>query len=97
MRRPGKRGLYTSFIQTTATVGLFLSLIVILLRPHRLGEEAFADWGWRIPFLVSILLLGVSLWIRLKLNESPVVPEDEGRGQGLEDAAERDASASGRT
>ncbi|HEX2558642.1 MFS transporter, partial [Phenylobacterium sp.] len=69
---PGRRGLYTSFIQTTATLGLFLSLIVILLVRSNLGEEAFRDWGWRIPFLVSIILLGVSLWIRLRLNESPV-------------------------
>jgi MFS family permease len=69
---PGRRGLYTSFIQTTATLGLFLSLIVILLARGAMGEEAFGDWGWRIPFLVSIVLLAVSLWIRLRLNESPV-------------------------
>jgi MFS family permease len=69
---PGKRGLYTSWIQTTATAGLFLSLIVILLVRTNIGEDAFKEWGWRIPFLVSILLLGVSLWIRLRLNESPV-------------------------
>jgi MFS family permease len=79
---PGKRGLYTSFIQITATLGLFLSLVVILLVRKQIGEEAFADWGWRIPFLVSILLLGVSLWIRLRLNESPVFQKmiDEGKG-----------------
>ena len=69
---PGKRGLYTSWIQTTATAGLFLSLIVILVVRTNIGEDAFRAWGWRIPFLVSILLLGVSLWIRLRLNESPV-------------------------
>jgi len=69
---PGKRGLYTSWIQTTATIGLFLSLIVILVVRAQVGEDAFKAWGWRIPFLVSIVLLGVSLWIRLKLNESPV-------------------------
>lgn len=69
---PGKRGLYTSWIQTTATFGLFLSLAVILIVRTTFGEEAFAAWGWRIPFLVSALLLGVSLWIRLRLNESPV-------------------------
>ncbi len=69
---PGRRGLYTSFIQTTATLGLFLSLVVILGVRTQLGEEAFGDWGWRIPFLASALLLGVSLWIRLRLNESPV-------------------------
>ena len=69
---PGKRGLYTSWIQITATLGLFLSLVVILLVRTWIGEDAFREWGWRIPFLVSALLLGVSLWIRLKLNESPV-------------------------
>ncbi|MBJ7410882.1 MAG: MFS transporter [Phenylobacterium sp.] len=78
---PGKRGLYTSWIQTTATFGLFLSLIVILLVRTQIGEEAFRAWGWRIPFLVSILLLGVSMWIRLRLNESPVFKQmvDEGK------------------
>ncbi len=78
---PGKRGLYTSFIQTTATLGLFLSLIVILLVRTNIGEDAFGDWGWRVPFLASILLLGVSLWIRLRLNESPVFQKmvDEGK------------------
>ena len=78
---PGKRGLYTSFIQTTATLGLFLSLIVILLVRTNIGEDAFAAWGWRVPFLASILLLGVSLWIRLRLNESPVFQKmvDEGK------------------
>ncbi len=77
---PGKRGLYTSWIQITATLGLFLSLIVILMVRSQVGEEAFKAWAWRIPFLVSILLLGVSLWIRLKLNESPVFQKmvDEG-------------------
>ena len=77
---PGKRGLYTSWIQTTATFGLFLSLLVILIVRTNIGEEAFKAWGWRIPFLVSILLLGVSLWIRLRLNESPVFQKmlDEG-------------------
>jgi len=66
-----KRGLYTSWIQTTATFGLFLSLIVILVTRTAVGEDAFAVWGWRIPFLVSVAMLGVSLWIRLQLNESP--------------------------
>ncbi|MDP3853441.1 MFS transporter [Phenylobacterium sp.] len=77
---PGKRGLYTSWIQTTATLGLFLSLIVILLVRTLLGEEVFKAWAWRIPFLVSSILLGVSLWIRLRLNESPVFQKmvDEG-------------------
>ncbi|MGY4474318.1 MFS transporter [Bradyrhizobium sp. USDA 3364] len=69
---PGKRGYYTSFIQTTATLGLFLSLLVILFTRTLTGEKDFAEWGWRIPFLVSVLLLGISVWIRLRLNESPV-------------------------
>src|SRR5205809_4355916 len=59
----GKRGAYTSWIQTTATLGLFLSLLVILGTRTWIGEEAFADWGWRVPFIVSILLLAVSVWI----------------------------------
>ncbi|HEX2801288.1 MAG TPA: MFS transporter [Phenylobacterium sp.] len=77
---PGKRGLYTSWIQTTATLGLFLSLIVIIAVRTWLGEDAFKAWGWRVPFLVSVVLLGVSLWIRLRLNESPVFQKmvDEG-------------------
>jgi len=68
----GKRGLYTSWIQVTATMGLFLSLIVIIAVRTGVGEPAFRAWGWRVPFLLSIVLLGVSLWIRLRLNESPV-------------------------
>nr|WP_312300068.1 MFS transporter [Stutzerimonas nitrititolerans] len=68
----GRRGFYTSWIQTTATLGLFLSLLVILGTRTWMGEEAFADWGWRIPFLLSILLLAISVWIRLTLSESPV-------------------------
>jgi len=77
----GRRGFYTSWIQTTATVGLFLSLIVILITRTQMGEDAFKVWGWRIPFLVSIVLLGASLWIRLQLNESPAFQRmvDEGR------------------
>jgi MFS family permease len=77
----GKRGYYTSFIQTTATLGLFLSLLVILFTRTILGEPAFAAWGWRIPFLLSVVLLGVSVIIRLKLNESPVFQKmkDEGK------------------
>ena len=67
----GKRGAYTSWIQTTATLGLFLSLLVILACRVSMSPEDFAAWGWRIPFLVSIVLLGVSVWIRLMLNESP--------------------------
>ena len=68
----GRRGLYTSFIQTTATLGLFAALLVVIGTRTLLGEAAFADWGWRVPFLISILLLAVSLWIRLQLEESPV-------------------------
>ncbi|QCO68599.1 MHS family MFS transporter [Luteimonas yindakuii] len=68
----GKRGLYTSFIQTTATVGLFLSLLVILGCRLILGNEAFAEWGWRIPFLISFVLLIISIWIRMQLSESPL-------------------------
>ncbi|MCG5235776.1 MFS transporter [Xanthobacter oligotrophicus] len=67
----GRRGFYTSWIQTTATLGLFLSLIIILVTRTLVGEPAFAAWGWRIPFLVSIALLGISVWIRLQLSESP--------------------------
>ena len=63
-----KRGAFTAWIQTTATLGLFLSLMVILGTRTAIGEEAFADWGWRIPFLVSIFLLGISVWIRLSMN-----------------------------
>ena len=78
----GKRGLYTSFIQTTATLGLFAALLVVIGIRTALGEEDFAQWGWRIPFLVSILLLGVSLWIRMKLNESPVFRRMKAEGKG---------------
>ena len=69
---PGERGSYTSWIQTTATMGLFLSLLVITTCRVVLGAETFAAWGWRIPFLVSLVLLGISVWIRLALEESPV-------------------------
>ena len=69
---PGKRGLYTSWIQTTATLGLFAALLVVIGTRTGMGEEAFKAWGWRIPFLASLLLLIVSLWIRMKLDESPV-------------------------
>jgi len=69
---PGKRGFFTSWIQTTATVGLFAALLVVIGTRTYLGEDAFKVWGWRIPFLVSILLLVVSLWIRMRLSESPV-------------------------
>src|SRR5882762_3221303 len=68
----GKRGLYTSWIQTTATLGLFAALLVVIGTRTWLGEDAFKVWGWRIPFIVSVVLLAVSLWIRMQLSESPV-------------------------
>jgi MFS family permease len=77
----GKRGAYTSWIQTTATLGLFLSLMVILGVRTAVGEAAFADWGWRVPFLVSILLLAVSVWIRLSMNESPAFQKMKAEGK----------------
>ena len=77
----GKRGAYTSWIQTTASVGLCLALLVILGIRTVLGESAFADWGWRIPFLLSAILLVVSVWIRLKLRESPVFQQIKNEGR----------------
>ena len=76
----GKRGLFTSFIQTTATLGLFAALLVVIATRSLLGEEAFAEWGWRLPFLISVVLLGVSLWIRLQLEESPVFKQMKEEG-----------------
>jgi len=78
----GKRGYYTSFIQTTATLGLFLSLLVILFTRTIMGEADFAAWGWRIPFLLSVILLGISVVIRLKLNESPIFAKMKEEGKG---------------
>lgn len=69
---PEKRGFATSWLQTTATIGLFISLMIILGTRSFMGVEEFSDWGWRIPFLLSIFLLAISIWIRLQLNESPV-------------------------
>ncbi len=77
----GKRGAYTAWIQTTATLGLFLSLMVILGTRIAIGEEAFADWGWRIPFLVSIALLAISVYIRLSMNESPAFVKMKAEGK----------------
>ena len=77
----GKRGAYTAWIQTTATLGLFLSLMVILGTRTIIGEEAFADWGWRVPFIVSILLLAISVWIRLSMNESPAFQKMKAEGK----------------
>ncbi len=78
----GRRGFFTSWIQTTATGGLMLALLVILGTRTLLGEDAFKDWGWRVPYLVSIVLLGISLWIRLQLNESPVFQRMQAEGRG---------------
>jgi MFS family permease len=77
----GRRGFFTSWIQTTATLGLFMSLLVILGTRKAIGEEAFLEWGWRIPFLVSVLLLGVSVWIRLSMNESPAFAKMKAEGK----------------
>jgi len=77
----GKRGFFTSWIQTTATIGFFLSLAVILGTRLELGEQAFKDYGWRIPFLVSFVLLGVSVYVRLRLRESPLFTQLKARGK----------------
>ncbi|MGR9178074.1 MFS transporter [Rhizobium leguminosarum] len=78
----GRRGYFTSWIQTTATLGLFLSLIVIVFVQYLMGAAQFAAWGWRIPFLVSVVLLGISVWIRLKMNESPAFQRMKAEGKG---------------
>ena len=77
----GRRGAYTAWIQTTATLGLFLSLLVILGTRTAIGEEAFQDWGWRVPFIVSLALLGISVWIRLSMNESPAFKKMKEEGK----------------
>ncbi|HEV7252575.1 MAG TPA: MFS transporter [Mesorhizobium sp.] len=77
-----RRGYFTSWIQTTATLGLFLSLLVILAIQTWLGPDEFRAWGWRIPFLLSVLLLGISVWIRLSLNESPTFQRMKAEGKG---------------
>src|SRR3954467_3116529 len=79
--RDGHRGAATGWIQLSASIGLILALGVILLAQRAIGDTAFADWGWRIPFLLSAILLGISLWIRLRLDESPLFQRirDEGR------------------
>jgi MFS family permease len=76
-----KRGFFTSWIQTTATLGLFLSLMVILGTRTAVGEEAFNAWGWRVPFLVSVFLLAVSVWIRMSMNESPAFAKMKAEGK----------------
>jgi MHS family proline/betaine transporter-like MFS transporter len=78
---PGKRGFYTRFIQTTATLGLFVSLGVILLVRQSMGVEAFSSWGWRIPFLLSALLVGISIYIRLRMKESPLFSKIKAEGK----------------
>lgn len=86
----GKRGFYTSFIQITATLGLFVSIIVILITRGSMSADAFSDWGWRVPFLASIILVAISLYIRLRLRESPIFSAIKGSGkasiQPLKDA-----------
>ena len=77
----GRRGAYTAWIQTTATLGLLMALLVVMGTRILLGESAFADWGWRIPFLVSIVLLGISVWIRLALAETPAFQRMKARGR----------------
>jgi MFS family permease len=79
---PGKRGAFTSWIQTTATLGLFMSLLIILAARSLLGTERFESWGWRIPFLLSVLLLAISVYIRLQLQESPVFRRMKEQGKG---------------
>jgi MFS family permease len=86
----GKRGFYTSFIQITATLGLFVSILVIMATRSSMSPEAFSDWGWRVPFLISIILVAISLYIRLKLKESPIFASIKSAGktsmQPLKDA-----------
>jgi len=77
----GKRGAYTAWIQTTATLGLFLSLLVILGTRQAIGEDEFTSWGWRVPFLVSVFLLAVSVWIRLSMHESPAFAKMKAEGK----------------
>ena len=85
-----KRGFYTSFIQITATLGLFLSLVVVLLVQNSMSKETFSSWGWRIPFVISIFLVGISLYIRLRMKESPIFRQIKSSGmtsvQPLKDA-----------
>ncbi len=76
-----KRGAFTSWIQTTATLGLFLSLMVILGTQTAIGSESFAAWGWRVPFLLSVFLLAISVWIRLSMNESPAFARMKAEGK----------------
>ncbi|HYI68677.1 MAG TPA: MFS transporter [Skermanella sp.] len=91
-----RRGFYTSWIQTTATLGLLLSLVVILSVRTILGESDFAAWGWRVPFILSIVLLAISVWIRLQMNESPAFKKMKEEGTHSK-APISEAFASGRT
>ena len=75
-----KRGFYTSFIQITATLGLFLSLMVIVLVQNAMSREAFNGWGWRVPFIISIFLVGISLYIRIRMKESPIFQQIKSTG-----------------
>jgi len=75
-----RRGFYTSFIQITATLGLFLSLVVVLTVQNAMSKEAFSSWGWRIPFIISIFLVGISLYIRLRMKESPIYRQIKSAG-----------------
>ena len=77
----GKRGYYTSWIQTTATLGLLMALLVVLGIRTGIGEEAFGSWGWRLPFLLSIILLVVSMWVRFRLQESPIFQRMKEQGE----------------
>ena len=77
----GKRGMFTAWIQTTATLGFFLSLLVILACRQSMPLEEFESWGWRIPFLVSVALLGISVWIRMSMNESPAFAKMKAEGK----------------
>src|ERR1043165_7885135 len=79
---PSRRGYVTSWIQTTATLGLLLALIVIYLSRSNIDPKTFSDWGWRVPLMGSIILLGFSIYIRLKLNESPVFQKMKSEGRG---------------
>ena len=77
----GRRAFYTSWIQTTATLGLLMAILVVLGIRTWQGEDVFGDWGWRIPFLLSVILLAVSIWIRLQLEESPIFQKMKGRAR----------------
>jgi MFS family permease len=80
--RPAERGYATSWIQATATVGLALALVIIILCRESMDAQAFADWGWRIPFIVSVILLAFSVYIRLRLNETPIFQKMREEGKG---------------